>query len=199
TIAGNVDANNGVDISGGDLTVATNTSLTGTLDVTGATTTNGIGNTGNITNTADISTATLQTSGAATLNSASVTTDASVGGDLDVTGATTLNGSVALGNAESDAVTISGTVQPGTLVTGQSAIVFDGSTVDATNRTTFNITDPTAARTINFPDRSGTVVLSGAGAMQNNLAVSTDASGQLVNAVDGQDFNVNSSLFSFSQ
>ena len=117
------------------------------------------------------------------------------GATVNLTDGTTTNinsNVVNIGNAITDAVTISGTVQPGTLVAGQSAIVFDGATPDAVNRTTFNITNPTAPRTINFPDRTGTVVLSQAGSMGNNLAVSTDATGQLVNAVDGQPFNVES-------
>ncbi|HLN56818.1 MAG TPA: hypothetical protein VK207_12530, partial [Bacteroidales bacterium] len=54
--------------------------------------------------------------------------------NLSVAGITTLNGAVTAGDAESDAVTIKGTVQPGTLISGQSALVFDGSTPDATNR-----------------------------------------------------------------
>ena len=41
-----------------------------------------------------------------------------------------------------------------------SSIVFEGSTVSA-NETTFTVTDPTADRTITFPDATGTVLMTG--------------------------------------
>ena len=43
-------------------------------------------------------------------------------------------------------------------VIGSGGLAFEGSTVDA-NETTLNVIDPTAARTINLPNASGTVAL----------------------------------------
>jgi hypothetical protein len=43
-------------------------------------------------------------------------------------------------------------------VIGSGGLAFEGSTVDA-NETTLNVIDPTADRTINLPDASGTVAL----------------------------------------
>ncbi len=66
----------------------------------------------------------------------------------------TANGDVVLGNAATDAITFTGEVR------GASPLAFEGATNDGVY-TTFAITDPTLARTITFPDRSGTVSLSG--------------------------------------
>ena len=41
---------------------------------------------------------------------------------------------------------------------GSGGLAFEGSTADA-NETTLNVVDPTADRTINLPDSSGTVAL----------------------------------------
>jgi len=55
-------------------------------------------------------------------------------------------------------------------------IIFDGTTLDATNRTTLTAAEPSAARTVTIPDATGTVVLKdgsnniGAGII-NNLVV----------------------------
>ena len=82
------------------------------------------------------------------------------GGDLEVaealtvTGATTLNGNVTLGNAAGDIITVNGTLA------GASALIFEGATADG-YETTLAYTDPTADRTITFPNLSGTVVLGG--------------------------------------
>ena len=82
------------------------------------------------------------------------------GGDLEVaealtvTGATTLNGNVTLGNAASDLITVNGTLA------GANALIFEGATADG-YETTLAYTDPTADRTITFPNLSGTVVLGG--------------------------------------
>jgi hypothetical protein len=43
-------------------------------------------------------------------------------------------------------------------VIGSGGIAFEGSTADA-NETTLNVIDPTAPRTINLPNASGTVAL----------------------------------------
>jgi hypothetical protein len=79
---------------------------------------------------------------------------ASFGSTLEVAGATTLNGNVTLGNAAADVVTITGTIA------GASPLVFEGATSNAF-QTTFAITDPTADRTITFPDVDGTVITTG--------------------------------------
>ena len=71
-----------------------------------------------------------------------------VGGDLTVTGATTLNGNVTLGNAASDVVTVNGTLA------GASALQFEGATADG-YETTVAFVDPTADRTIYFPNLGG--------------------------------------------
>ncbi|MCW1908302.1 MAG: hypothetical protein KIH63_003080 [Candidatus Saccharibacteria bacterium] len=72
--------------------------------------------------------------------------------NFDVDGGTTLNGNVALGDAAADLLTVNATIQ------GTNALVFEGSSADA-NETTFAITNPTADRTITFPDTTGTVSL----------------------------------------
>ena len=54
----------------------------------------------------------------------------------------------------------------------RSPLVFDGATVDA-NKTTFAITDPTASRTITFPNASGTVAVSA------SAPIAIDAAGNI--------------------
>jgi len=77
--------------------------------------------------------------------------DVNVGGAFDVNGAATFDGS-----ADFD-----GDVDlTGATILGRYPFVFEGLTADAFE-TTFEITDPTADRTITFPDASGTVVLAG--------------------------------------
>ena len=71
-----------------------------------------------------------------------------VGGDLTVTGATTLNGNVTLGNAAADVITVNGTLA------GASALQFEGATADG-YETTVAFVDPTADRTIYFPNQEG--------------------------------------------
>ena len=80
--------------------------------------------------------------------------NATVGGALTVTGTTTLNGNLVLGDAAADTLTIGATLQ------GASPLTFEGATADG-YETTFAITDPTADRTITFPNLTGTVQLSG--------------------------------------
>ena len=78
-----------------------------------------------------------------------------IGGSTPAAGTfTTLtgNGNVTLGDAASDTVAVTGTVQ------NASPFVFEGAT-DDTNETTLAITDPTADRTITLPDANGTVAL----------------------------------------
>ena len=62
------------------------------------------------------------------------------------------NANVALGDANTDTVTINGVIQ------GASPLVFEGATADAFE-TTFAVTDPTADRTITIPNESGTICL----------------------------------------
>ena len=69
-------------------------------------------------------------------------------GGLVVAGPTTLNGNVTLGDAASDVITVNGTLA------GASALVFEGATADG-YETTLAYTDPTADRTITFPNQSG--------------------------------------------
>jgi len=67
------------------------------------------------------------------------------------TGNYTFNGNVTLGNDSSDKLIIDSTIQ------GRS-ITLEGNT-DNTSETTLIVTEPTADRTITFPDSSGTVAL----------------------------------------
>jgi len=70
----------------------------------------------------------------------------------------TINGLTLSGTVASTA-TVTGTLDlSGTVLAGTNALVFEGSGADA-NETTFAITNPTADRTITFPDAAGTVAL----------------------------------------
>ncbi len=62
------------------------------------------------------------------------------------------NGAVTLGNAATDVITVTGEIA------GATPLAFEGTTADDVY-TTFAITDPTVARTITFPDATGTVLL----------------------------------------
>ena len=77
-----------------------------------------------------------------------------VGNALTVTGTTTLNGNLVLGDAAADTLTV------GATLLGASPLTFEGGTADG-HETTFAITDPTADRTITFPNATGTVILGG--------------------------------------
>ena len=90
-----------------------------------------------------------------------------VGNALTVTGTTTLNGSLVLGDAAADTLTIGATLQ------GASPLVFEGAT-SGDFETTFAITDPTADRTITFPDLTGTVQISGHPISGTTIDASTD-------------------------
>ena len=77
-------------------------------------------------------------------------------------------GTVVLANSSTGAVTISGdltvsgttTTINSTTINATTGIVFEGTTADA-YETTISVTDPTAARTIIFPNANGTVVTTG--------------------------------------
>ena len=82
------------------------------------------------------------------------------------TGTTTFSGNVTLGTA--------------------SSLVFEGSTADD-YETTFAITDPTADRTITFPDASGTLVTTGdTGSVTNAMLAGSIALTKLANLTAGQ-------------
>jgi len=75
-------------------------------------------------------------------------------------------GTVVLANSSTGAVTISGdltvsgttTTINSTTINATTGLVFEGSTADAFE-TTITVTDPTADRTITFPDTTGTVAM----------------------------------------
>ena len=85
--------------------------------------------------------------------SAITTTGLVSAGSLTVSGTTTLNGNLILGDAATDTLTLSATIQ------GATPLVFEGADSGGANdhETSFAITDPTADRTITFPDASLTV------------------------------------------
>ena len=88
----------------------------------------------------------------ATGGTLTVTGTSTLTGATTVTGALYANGAMTLGDAAADVVTVTGTIA------GASPLVFEGLTVNDFELT-FAITDPTAARTITFPDVTGTVMV----------------------------------------
>ena len=101
------------------------------------------------------------------------TSETTVADNLTVTGDTTLNGSVTLGNAAADVITVNGTIA------GASALVFEGATSDA-YETTLAYVDPTADRTIYFPNQTGYLaVLAAASTTQ------VTATPEEINLIDG--------------
>ena len=80
--------------------------------------------------------------------------NATFSSDLTVTGTTTLNGTLVLGDAAADTLTVNATIQ------GATPLVFEGDT-GGEFETSFAIADPSADRTITFPDLTGTVALTG--------------------------------------
>jgi len=70
--------------------------------------------------------------------------DVTIGNDLTVTGDLTVNGTTTTVNSTTIEIT--------------NSFTFEGSTADA-NETTLGVIDPTADRTINLPNASGTIVL----------------------------------------
>ena len=101
------------------------------------------------------------------------TSETTVADNLTVTGDTTLNGSVTLGNAAADVITVNGTIA------GASALVFEGATSDA-YETTLAYVDPTADRTVYFPNQTGYLaVLAAASTTQ------VTATPEEINLIDG--------------
>ena len=89
------------------------------------------------------------------------------------------------GSAEGLATTDSPTFESLVLTDGTNAITFEGDTDDA-HETRFTITDPTADRTITFPDATGTVVVSAAtSATQSGLDLAISAAGQISGSAEG--------------
>ena len=82
--------------------------------------------------------------------SAITTTGLVSAGSLTVTGTTTLNGNLVLGDAAADTLAISATIQ------GATPLVFEGASA-GDYETSFAITNPSADRTITFPDATLTV------------------------------------------
>src|SRR6056300_37123 len=70
--------------------------------------------------------------------------DVTIGNDLTVTGDLTVNGTTTTVNSTTIEIT--------------NSFTFEGSTADA-NETVLGVVDPTADRTINLPDASGTIIL----------------------------------------
>ena len=92
----------------------------------------------------------------------------------NITGAATLDGAVTLGNADTDVVTVTGTIA------GASPLIFEGVTANDFE-TTIAVTDPTADNVITLPNVTGTVITTGdtasvTGAM---IAADTVASGDI--------------------
>jgi len=100
------------------------------------------------------------------------------------------------GNFASNQITAAQFIGPLYLGTADT-IVFEGSTADA-YETSLTVTDPTADRTITFPDLTGTVVVSGAGgAITNDMLAGSIANSKLVNSsitLDGNTVALGGSL-----
>ncbi len=101
-----------------------------------------------------------------TVNTTGTTT---IGGNLTVQDNTTL------GDASTDTITLTGRIL------GASPIVLEGAT-DNSFKTTLAVTDPTVARTITFPNATGTLTLS-----TNDLSVfATTTSAQLAGVISDE-------------
>src|SRR5210317_519245 len=141
------------------ITIAEGLSVTGALNVTG-TITGSV--TGTITGNADTAT-TLETArniaGQSFDGSANITIAATDLSDTDQALSTTDNVSFNNLTLAGD-LTVNGTTTTvnSTTIEITNSFTFEGSTADA-NETVFGVVDPTADRTINLPDASGTIVL----------------------------------------
>ena len=149
-------------------TINNNAAITGTT-VTGSTALVGgtiAGTSGTFSGIVDITLATdatdatgdtgaLRTEGGASIaKKLYVGSDLNVTGNATITGTTTLNGALVLGDAAADILTVNATIQ------GATPLVFEGGSA-GDFETSFAIADPSADRTITFPDLTGTVALTG--------------------------------------
>lgn len=152
TFGGNVDANAGLDVSGGDLTLAANNNFTQS----------GTGTFATGTGTVSLNGATTVADGSTFTANGNTVLGNAAGDTITVNGTSTfaenvtmqkdlaVQGNTTIGNASSDRLTVTSELL------GSNALVFQGATDNAFT-TTFTITDPTANRTITFQDKSGTV------------------------------------------
>ena len=125
----------------GQLTAVSTASITTTLGIAGDTGTDSIA----------LATDTLTFTGGTGITSAVNGSTNTVTFDIDNT-VVTLDGTQTLTNKTISGITVSG------LNVTDSSITFEGATADDFE-TTLSVTDPTADRTITFPDATGTVVL----------------------------------------
>jgi len=144
----------------GNLTGTVNTAAQGSITSLGTLTSLVIADAGTIGSASDTDAMTISSAGVVTFSS-----------DIVVTGTTTLNGNLVLGDAAADTLTI------GATIAGATPLVFEGGTPND-HETSFAFTNPTADRTITFPDQTGTVHTSG-GSIQipdgGTIGTATDA------------------------
>ena len=184
----------------GFLNVDRATDLNSTLNVDGATTLNNnvtiadgatTNINSNITNIGNATSDAIDLTGATNINGGNLTVSSPVtsfsGASLTVDNTTTTinSGTINLGTDATDDINLKGEIQ------GANPIILEGTT-DDTFETTIAVVNPTADNTISLPNASGTVVLSSGATLNNDLALTTDNTGRIVNADDSQVFNVNS-------
>ena len=133
----------------------------------------------------DVQSATLDLNNNLITNVGSASTDFTSGGGLTLAGNLVSNANTTIGNAATDQLTITSEILGGT------PLVFEGAT-DNNTYTSFVITDPTGARTITFPDDTGTVCLStgnctgsGLWAISSNAFYPRDAYASVVDVLIG--------------
>ena len=227
TVLGNTTIPTGnLTLSSGHLTVGGNGTVGGTFGVTGNTTlttltTTGLATLNSLTTTNATITGgsingtpiggttpstgvftTLSTTGAATLNTLSVSGNATISGPSTLNGDVTMNNNVNIGSDAADNIAINGVIT--------TNLVFEGSTADA-NELTITVTNPTADRTIIFPDESGTVALNEnvtlQGAYNNSNTITVNASNDaftvysntaLINAISAFTANTGSAIAAYA-
>jgi len=161
TAAGNISTSGGGTITSDGLLTATNglTQTTGALNLTATSGTLSLSGLSPSSISAGSNalnfTSTNFTTTSTGINSTAIgATTASTGVFTTLQANTSLasNGSTTLGDAATDAITLTGEIR------AASPLVFEGAT-DNNTYTTFAISDPTTSRTITFPDATGTVSL----------------------------------------
>jgi hypothetical protein len=117
--------------------------------------------------------------------------DISATGDVTGIGAITTDGNATIGDAATDTFTLNATVQ------GASPFTFEGATAD-TNETTLSVVDPTADRTINIPNASGTFAVSASGPISlsaaGDISCATCVTGATAFIQDGNTFGAEAVL-----